>query len=801
MTYAIDMVAQRPKIFLSLFSFMFAALMVVNCGGSSDGEPSNDAFTVEREVKGETIIQTVVVEKEVMVSSEIVVQTVVVERAMEVMSEVEVERVVEVLKEVEVAGESVVQPASSAAPAPDESVESQSGSEGTAQSDEISFQPQARVIVRNAEMTVQSDDPSATIDAIGDLANDRGGWIVDSTANDRGSYSITIRVPAEILDAVIDEISNSVAKVEKVNSTSADFTEEFIDLTARQTTVQETVNALTELLKTAEYDSVEELLEVQKEITSWQTELESIDGRLRFISQSANFSKLEVTVNLSPIPMQVDAGPDIRVGLSTQRQYTARFNPPEGYDTYEIVWDFGDGSPPSSAKSALRTQNEDGLLSVPVVHSYSSDGFSPYVVTVNIKAYSENGVAQGEDKIWAHVAPVSFNVDAGGDIDVGVHEQNQYTARFNPPEGYDNFRITWDFGNASGQKIVRSALRTRDNQGYLSVPVVHAYDTDRFSPYVVSVNVNASSDQGVAHGRDKFWVNVAPIAVEVDAGEDIGVGTNVQRQYTARFIPPEGYDRFEITWDFGDGTGSQTVHSALKTQDASSYLSAPVVHTYTNDAFSPYVVTVKVKASSDRGVSEGGDQLWAHVSELPQIEAYLSASQHTIEENQPVRFTATFNHPATVRNLMHRWDFRDGSKITEEPIGTDETRVEIDHAFDRFRPDSYPVKFEIWGDSDAGEVRETHFIDIYVTASPTVNSSEFEPGDTATQGLNVLVAFFTFAGTAAIWIATTSPIWLILGAGIYFAVRFAIRRRRRLASVTEVPETEIEEPDEPSSSV
>ena len=53
----------------------------------------------------------------------------------------------------------------------------------------------------------------------------------------------------------------------------------------------------------------------------------------------------------------------------------------------------------------------------------------------------------------------------------------------NPPEGYDNFEITWDFGNASGQTIVRSALRTRDKQGYLSVPVVHAYDTDRFSPY------------------------------------------------------------------------------------------------------------------------------------------------------------------------------------------------------------------------------------------------------------------------------------------------------------------------------
>ena len=242
------------------------------------------------QVSGQTVVQTVVVEREVMVE---------VERL------VEVEVVKEVEKEVQVEGEFILLSESTGEAESDSTAADQPISDDSSQNVEISFHPQARVIVRNAEMTVQSDDPGATVDAIGDLANARGGWIVDSNANDRGSYSITIRVPAEILDAVIDEISSSVAKVEKVNSTSADFTEEFIDLTARKTTVQETVNALTELLKNAEYDSVEELLEVQREITSWQTELESIDGRLRFISQSANF--LQIAGNRKPVA-NPDAG-------------------------------------------------------------------------------------------------------------------------------------------------------------------------------------------------------------------------------------------------------------------------------------------------------------------------------------------------------------------------------------------------------------------------------------------------------------------------------------------------------------
>ena len=739
------------------------------------------------QVAGETVIQTVVVEREIEVVVERVVE---VEKAVQVAGEtvvqtVVVERVVEVAKEVEKVVERDVSPAAT----------------GSDQSVETSFQPQNRIIVRNADMSVQSDDPGATVDAIADLASARGGWVVNSVAQDRGSYNITIRVPAELLDAVIDEISRSVVKVESIQSDSSDFTEESIDLSARKTTIQETVDALTELLRNANYDEVEELLEVQREITRWQTELETIDGRLRFISQSANYSRLHVMVNLSPIPMQVDAGADISVGLQTQRQYTARFYPPTGYDRYEITWDFGDGTTPRSADSALRTQNEEGLLSVPVVHSYDSDGFSPFVVTVTVRAFSENGVAQGDDKIWVHVAPVTFEVDAGGDIDVGVTEQNQFTARFNPPEGFDNFEITWDFGDASGLKIARSALRTRDKQGYLSVPVVHAYDTDRFSPYVVSVNVKALSDEGVAHGTDRFWVNVAPIAVDVDAGEDIGVGTNVQRQYTARFVPPEEYDRFEITWDFGDGSQPVTINSALRTQDESSYLSAPVVHTFTNEAFSPYVVSVKIKAFSDRGVAEGEDKLWANVSELPKIEAFVSASEWQLEENRPATFTATFNHPETLRNMSYSWDFRDGSKIVEGKIEPDQTRVEIEHAFDRFRPDYYPVKFEIWGESVAGEVREEHFLQILVDSAPEVNSSEFEPGETATHGLNVLVAFFTFAGMAAIWLATTSPIWLIAGAVIFFVARFAIRRRSNLRKTFFVPDAKAGEPqdsDEPS---
>ena len=419
-------------------------------------------------------------------------------------------------------------------------------------------------------MSVESNDPIATIDDIGDLAVGRGGWVVNSNTSDHGFYNITIRIPAETLDAVIEQITANVAKVISVNSDSTDFTEEYIDLGARRSTVQETVDALTELLRNENYDSVQELLEVQREITNWQADLERIDGRLAFISESAAFSRLTVTVNRSPIPMRVEVGEDVHVGIGIGRKYTARFFPPEDYDSYEITWDFGDGSGPQTVYSGLRTQGEDGLLSVPVRHAYSSDEFSPHVVTV------------------------------------------------------------------------------------------------------------------------------------------------------------------------------------------------------------------RVRASSDRGLAEGEDQLWANVSELPRLDAFVTASQWDVEEGQPVTITASFNHPDTLRNVRYSWDFRDGSPIVVEGVvSPGETGTEIEHVFDRHRPESYRLSSR--SEATAMQARSRRRITPTSTSipGPEIESADFDAGGTATNAVNVLITVLTFAGTAAIWLAITSPIWLIAGAVIFGIVWFINRLDRK----------------------
>ena len=62
-----------------------------------------------------------------------------------------------------------------------------------------------------------------------------------------------------------------------------------------------------------------------------------------------------------------------------------------------------------------------------------------------------------------------------------------------------------------------------------------------------------------------------------------------------------------------------------------------------------------------------------------------------------------------------------------------------------------------------------------VYPAPTVEDADFDAGGTATNAVNALVSVFAFAGTAAIWLAITSPIWLIVG-GVIFGIVWFINR-------------------------
>lgn len=456
----------------------------------------------------------------------------------------------------------------------DEVTESSSEATSPDRQFNIAVQQTSRIIVHNAEMEIEAANPPEALSAIQDLALGNGGWVVESNTDQSARINITIRVPAQLLDDAIDRITRIASKVITSNITSTDFTEEYIDLTARIQIISDTVQALRALLQDATIArNLDEVLKVQQEINNYESQRESLQGRLRFISESATFSRITIYIKPSPMPMRVDAGGNKRTALG------------------------------------------------------------------------------------------------------------------------------------------------------------------------------------------------------------------VSSQFTAKFYPPEDYDQFRIEWDFGDATSVQTIHRALRSGDADgAYITVPLVHTYFDEQYSPYAVTVKVTASSDNKVAYGEDELWASASELPALNLYVGDGVRA-EENEEIQFRATFNDHVDVGTLNYEWNFNDGSAPQRGTIPDGTSESTTTHSFEHSRYQVYEVSFEIWGESDAGEVREkgTLFVSVVEPAVVVVNASLFEPRNAAANAANVVVIVASYAGNIAVWIAVTSPIWLIIAAvlyGIVWISRYLDRRNR-----------------------
>ncbi len=429
------------------------------------------------------------------------------------------EATVVVEREVEVAGATVLQTVAPV-PATDAPAELQASlSSGDGPADETTVGQQgsgqsqtSRIIVRDAEMRIEVRDPADAVDRIGDLADRRGGWIVSRESTAGAFFTITIRVPADQLDDAIDEITDLSAKVISSSSQSRDFTEEYIDLNARISTLRATRDALQELLIDSQIAAdLRQVLEVQQEITAIETQLESIEGRLRFITQSAAFSKLTVRVEASPLPMIVDAGDEKRAPLGHGSQFTARFFPPEDYDRFLIEWDFGDGSGTILQERALRTGDADGsYLSAPVVHTYFDDQYSPYAVTVKVTAYSDNKVAQGEDQLWVHAAELpTLNIFPGEHIEAEVGETVSFRATFDDHIDVGDLSYKWTFGDGSApiEGVVKD--------GTTAVDAEHAFERQQTLWYQVKIELSGDSSAGEIRESAEISVRVIePPSVE-----------------------------------------------------------------------------------------------------------------------------------------------------------------------------------------------------------------------------------------------------------------------------------------------
>jgi Domain of unknown function (DUF4349) len=180
----------------------------------------------------------------------------------------------------------------------------------------------ARLVIKTASLTLEVEDVRAAEAAIRAKVGELQGYVVTAQSNgtEPNLYiNITFRVPSDKFDSALSDVQGLANKVLSRTLGGEDVTEEFVDLESRLRNLEATRTRLLDLLQKA--NRVEDALSVNQALTDVQGQIEQIQGRMKYLTQSAAMATF--TVALQPIPntpiIEEDSWQPLRVARSALR--------------------------------------------------------------------------------------------------------------------------------------------------------------------------------------------------------------------------------------------------------------------------------------------------------------------------------------------------------------------------------------------------------------------------------------------------------------------------------------------------
>lgn len=189
----------------------------------------------------------------------------------------------------------------------------------------------SRKVVKNAEIHLEASEPDIAQKKIGQIAESHGGYVVESqqsmsdiTTNVRDSVSITIRVPSERFTEAVNAIRGSADRLLVESEKGEDVTEEFVDLNARLRAKKALESQFMEIMKQA--DTVEDALSVQTQLANVRSDIEKIEGRMRFLESQSSYSTIKAHIQTPAMFATNSTGLGYRLTDSAGRGIDAALN-------------------------------------------------------------------------------------------------------------------------------------------------------------------------------------------------------------------------------------------------------------------------------------------------------------------------------------------------------------------------------------------------------------------------------------------------------------------------------------------
>ncbi|WGH75929.1 DUF4349 domain-containing protein [Tenacibaculum tangerinum] len=152
-----------------------------------------------------------------------------------------------------------------------------------------------RKLIKTGDISFETNDLSATRNQIAQAVQKYNGYISGDNeykSSQNITSSLIVRIPSKNFDAFLNEISSKVERFDTKNISVNDVTEQYLDIEARLKVKKELEKRYGEILKKA--SSVKEIIEVERELNKVRSEIESIEGRLKYLQNQVSYSTLTI---------------------------------------------------------------------------------------------------------------------------------------------------------------------------------------------------------------------------------------------------------------------------------------------------------------------------------------------------------------------------------------------------------------------------------------------------------------------------------------------------------------------------
>ncbi|MDO9264254.1 MAG: DUF4349 domain-containing protein, partial [Desulfosalsimonadaceae bacterium] len=172
-----------------------------------------------------------------------------------------------------------------------------------------------RKIIKEGHISFETSDIHDTRIHIDELIHKNGGYISkedESGSDSKVQQDLTIRIPSDQFDIIVSEIARNARKLDDKNIETRDVTEEYFDIELRVKVKKEVEDRHRNLLSQAK--SIDEVLAIEKRLGELRAEIESMEGKLKYLQDRVVYSTLQLTF-YEKQPYSISFYPKFRIAL------------------------------------------------------------------------------------------------------------------------------------------------------------------------------------------------------------------------------------------------------------------------------------------------------------------------------------------------------------------------------------------------------------------------------------------------------------------------------------------------------